>query len=113
MMKRIVIVGATSGIAKECARIWVNESPVELTLVVRDAARTQPLIADLMVRSPHSKIAAIATDFNSPAAISGLVDSVYQGKTIDIVLIARRRIFQSRDTYFLRPRTLASGDSFA
>lgn len=88
MMKRIVIVGATSGIAKECARIWVNESPVELTLVVRDVARTQPLIADLMVRSPHSKIAAIATDFNSPAAISGLVDSVYQGKTIDIVLIA-------------------------
>jgi decaprenylphospho-beta-D-erythro-pentofuranosid-2-ulose 2-reductase len=87
-MKRIVIIGATSGIATECARIWVNQSPVEMTLVVREAARAQALVADLMVRSPQSKITAIATDFNNPAAISGLVDSIYQGRTIDNVLIA-------------------------
>jgi decaprenylphospho-beta-D-erythro-pentofuranosid-2-ulose 2-reductase len=88
MMKRIVIVGATSGIAKECARIWVKESPVELTLVVRDTSRAQALVSDLLVRSPNSKIDAISTDFTSPAAIKGLVDAVYQSKTIDIVLIA-------------------------
>ena len=87
-MKRIVIVGATSGIAKECARIWVKESPVELTLVVRDTSRAQALVSDLLVRSPNSKIDAISTDFTSPAAIKGLVDAVYQSKTIDIVLIA-------------------------
>ena len=88
MMKRIVIVGATSGIAKECARIWVKESLVELTLVVRDTSRAQALVSDLLVRSPNSKIDAISTDFTSPAAIKGLVDAVYQSKTIDIVLIA-------------------------
>jgi short-subunit dehydrogenase len=88
MMKRIVIVGATSGIAKECARIWVKESPVELTLVVRDTSRAQALVSDLLVRSPSSKIDAISTDFTSPAAIKGLVDAVYQSKTIDVVLIA-------------------------
>jgi short-subunit dehydrogenase len=87
-MKRIVIVGATSGIAKECARIWIKESPVELTLVVRDTSRAQALVSDLLVRSPNSKIDAISTDFTSPAAIKGLVDAVYQSKTIDIVLIA-------------------------
>ena len=88
MMKRIVIVGATSGIAKECARIWVKESAVDLTLVVRDVARAQPLIADLQVRSPHSKIEAIAVNFNDATAIHNMVEVVYHSRTIDNVLIA-------------------------
>jgi short-subunit dehydrogenase len=88
MMKRIVIVGATSGIAKECSRIWVKESAVDLTLVVRDAIRAQPLVADLQVRSPHSKIEAVTVDFNDATSIRNLVEVVYHSRTIDNVLIA-------------------------
>jgi short-subunit dehydrogenase len=96
-MKRIVIVGATSGIAKECARIWVKESAVDLTLVVRDVARAQPLIADLQVRSPHSKIEAIAVDFNDATAIRNLVEVVYHSRTIDNVLIAHGTLSNQKE----------------
>lgn len=88
MMKRIVIVGATSGIAKECARLWVKDTAVDLTLVVRDASRVQALAADLQVRSPLSKIEVLITDFTNPVAIKDLVEQVYHSRTIDNVLIA-------------------------
>ena len=88
MMKRIVIIGATSGIAKECARIWVKEGAVDLTLVVRDIAKAQPLAADLQVRSPLSRVEVLTTDFTDPAAIDDLVQTVYHSRTIDQVLIA-------------------------
>jgi len=88
-MKKIVIVGATSGIAIECARIWVKQTPANLVLVVRDLERAKPLVADLLVRSPESTVEVLACNFIDPSAIRDLVLVITQLGPIDIVLIAQ------------------------
>ena len=43
-MKRIVIIGATSIIAQECAKLWLKESPKNLILVVRDVNKAHRVL---------------------------------------------------------------------
>jgi short-subunit dehydrogenase len=96
-MKKIVIVGATSGIAIECARIWVKQAPANLVLVVRDLERAKPLVADLLVRSPESSVEIITCNFIDPSAICDLVLVITQSGPIDIVLIAQGTLPDQRD----------------
>lgn len=86
--KRIVIVGATSAIAEHCARLWVKDARVDLTLVGRDLGKTERVAADLRVRSPQSVIRVLVADFLEPLAISQLVDSLVAEGTVHLVLIA-------------------------
>ncbi|OGR00819.1 MAG: short-chain dehydrogenase [Deltaproteobacteria bacterium RIFOXYD12_FULL_55_16] len=86
--ERIVIVGATSAIAEHCARLWVKEAVVDLTLVGRDLGRTERVAADLRVRSPQSVIRVLVADFLAPLAISQLVDGIVAEGPVHIVLIA-------------------------
>jgi decaprenylphospho-beta-D-erythro-pentofuranosid-2-ulose 2-reductase len=87
-MKRIVIVGATSGIAQQCARLWAEAGPVHLTLLGRDTARTEAVATDLRVRSPGSTLRVATCDFLEPAAIGRAVDDAVADGVPDIVLIA-------------------------
>jgi len=86
--KRIVIIGATSAIAKHCARLWVTDTPVNLTLVGRDADKTERVAADLRVRCPQSVIQVLTVDFINPLAIQQLVDGIVDEGRVDTVLIA-------------------------
>lgn len=86
--KRIVIIGATSAIAEHCARLWVKKAAVDLTLVVRDKAKTERVAADIQVRSPQSVIRILKADFIDPAAIRQLVDGIVADGTLHTVLIA-------------------------
>lgn len=86
--KRIVIIGATSAIAKHCARLWVQNQVVDLTLIGRDAKRIERVAVDLKVRSPQSEIQVVQAKFLDPAAISATVKSVLRSSPVDIVLIA-------------------------
>ncbi len=86
--KRIVIIGATSAIAKHCARLWVTDTPVNLTLVGRNADKTERVAADLRVRSPHSVIRVLTADFINPLAIQQLVDGIVREGLVHTVLIA-------------------------
>ena len=86
--RRIVIVGATSGIAEHCARLWVVGTPVDLTLVGRDAGRVEQVAADLRVRNPNSHIRVVQVEFLDPGAIEATVDSIVRQGAVDIVLIA-------------------------
>lgn len=86
--KRIVIVGATSSIAEQCARLWVQESPVDLVLIGRDVAKTEIMAADLQARSSGSSVQSLQTDFVDPVAIKNLVAGIAQNGAIDIALIA-------------------------
>ncbi len=86
--KRNVIIGATSAIAEHCARLWVQGEPGDITLVGRDAARTERVAADLRVRSPQSVIRVVQAEFLDPIAIQAVVDSVVDQGTVDTVLIA-------------------------
>ena len=87
-MKKIVIIGATSAIAEHCAKIWLENKAVDLTLLGRDMMRLDRVAADLKVRSPLSKIRTIQADFSAPRAITATVDDIVQSGDVDIVLIA-------------------------
>ena len=85
---RIVIVGATSSMAEHCARLWVAQSDVDLSLLGRDLNRTERVAADLRVRSPGSSVRTVSTHFTDPAAIQATVNALAAQGRIDIVLIA-------------------------
>lgn len=89
VVKRIVIVGATSAMAEQCARIWVAKGPVDMTLVGRDERRMRQISADLSVRSPQSVFHVRQVDFNQAAPIATLAGDLAEGGSIDIVLIAQ------------------------
>jgi decaprenylphospho-beta-D-erythro-pentofuranosid-2-ulose 2-reductase len=86
--KRIVIVGATSAIAEHCARLWVTDAVVDLTLAGRDPDKAERVAVDLRVRSPQSVIRVHEADFIDPLAIRRLVDGIVTEGAVDIVLIA-------------------------
>ena len=86
--KRIVIIGATSAIAEHCARLWVQNQPVDLTLVGRDTQRIERVATDLKVRSPQSQIRVVQAEFLDPEAIDATVENIVQSGNVDIVLIA-------------------------
>ena len=84
---RIVIIGATSAIAEQCARLWVRAA-VDIVLIGRDLVRVSRVAADLRVRSPHSSVTAHEVNFFNPARITTLAQKLAVEKAIDIVLIA-------------------------
>jgi decaprenylphospho-beta-D-erythro-pentofuranosid-2-ulose 2-reductase len=85
---RIVIIGATSAIAEHCARLWVMDAAIDLTLVGRNLEKTERVAADLRVRSPQSVIRVLAADFVDPLAITQLVNGIVAQGEIHIALIA-------------------------
>jgi len=85
---KIVIIGATSGIAEHCCRLWLAEQPAELVLVARDAAKMEKIAADLRVRSPASTISTLHGDFLDQAFIQRTVDGAVATGPVDIALIA-------------------------
>lgn len=87
-MPRIVVVGATSGIAEQCCRVWLEKGPVDLTLVVRDPGRGEKVARDLRVRSPASTVSVMTADFCSVADIERVAERTHEGGIVDIVLIA-------------------------
>jgi len=86
--KRIVIIGATSAIAEHCARLWVKDAAVNLTLVARNPEKAECVAADLRVRSPQSMIRVLETDFIDPLAIQQLVDGIVAEGSVHTILIA-------------------------
>lgn len=87
-IKRVVIIGGTSAIAEHCARLWIMDDEVELTLVGRDSEKTERVAADLRVRSPRSAIRVYKANFIDPVAIRQLVDEIVAGGELHTVLIA-------------------------
>lgn len=86
--RRIVIVGATSSIAEHCARLWVQDQPLDLTLIGRDAVRVGRVAQDLRVRSPQSQVREVLADFTDPALIKATVNAIVADGAVDTVLIA-------------------------
>ena len=96
-IKRIAIIGATSSIAEHCARIWAQQDSVELILVGRDQKKLDVVSADLLVRSPNTKIEIVITDFIDPNAIQKIVDSFFAISPIDIALIAHGTLPEQKE----------------
>lgn len=88
MNKHIVIVGATSGIAEHCARLWLAAGADRVTLVGRDAARTELVAADLRVRAPQAAITTVTGGFLTPAEIEATVAEAVASGVPNMVLVA-------------------------
>ena len=86
--KKIVIIGATSSIAEQCARLWAKVEPSEIVLVGRNLDKVERVASDLKVRTPGTTITSIQVDFLDPNQIQTLVDQVYRTGNVDIALIA-------------------------
>jgi hypothetical protein len=95
--KRIAIIGATSSIAERCARQWAMQESVELILVGRNQKKLEVVYADLLVRSPKTKVDMVVTDFIDPDAISKTVVSLFATGSIDIALIAHGTLPDQKD----------------
>ncbi len=85
---RIVVIGATSAIAEHCCRLWVERGPVDLTLVARDATRTERIATDLRVRGPASTVTVMTADFVDAKDIARVAKATTDAGAVDIVLIA-------------------------
>lgn len=88
-IQRIVIIGATSSMAEHCARHWVADRDVHMTLVGRDQERLDRIAADLRVRGPLAEIKTQWASFLEPASIAHAVDAMAVQGPIDLVLIAQ------------------------
>lgn len=87
--KRIVVIGATSAIAHQCARIWAAQDSVDFVLVGRNKDRLDRAAADLRARSAASKASVIVCDLIDPVAIQSRVGEICASGLLDIVLIAQ------------------------
>lgn len=86
--RHLVIVGATSGIAQHCARLWLQQPVARLVLVGRDAARLETVAQDLRVRNPKTVIDVCAGALSGAAGIQALARQVLALGLPDTVLIA-------------------------
>ncbi len=85
---RIVVIGATSGIAEQCCRLWLQRGPADLVLVARDAAKAERIATDLRVRGPGSTVEVMIANFVDTADIGRVADATTAAGPVDIVLIA-------------------------
>lgn len=89
-MAKIVIIGATSGIAEHCARLWAAQGGSDMVLVGRDATRLDPIAADLTVRGASAQV--LAHDDLTPQGCASLVAQACAGGVPQIVLIAQGQL---------------------
>ena len=95
--KKIVIVGATSAIAEQCARLWSKETPAEMILVGRDHEKVERIASDLRVRTPTTTITSFQTDFLDPDQIQTAVDRIFREGAVDIALVAHGSLPSQED----------------
>jgi decaprenylphospho-beta-D-erythro-pentofuranosid-2-ulose 2-reductase len=88
MSRKIVIIGATSTIAEQCARIWAAQAHTDLYLVGRSEKALNEIVADLKVRGPQNQISSQTADFLDPISIEHTVQSLCETQVPDLVLIA-------------------------
>ncbi len=87
MAKNILIVGATSGIAMACARLWAGQG-ARLFLVGRNTARLQQVADDLVVRGAVEAFTH-ELDINALAAHAAMLEHARRALgEFDIVLVA-------------------------
>ena len=86
-MKKVLIIGATSAIAEQCARIWATRGD-ELYLVARNESHLKTIATDLKVRGAFS-VAINCIDLNEIDHHTELLDAAEDTMgCIDVVLIA-------------------------
>ena len=87
-LKRIVIVGATSAMAEQSARLWAERGPCAFVLVGRDGTTLERIARDLRLRRPGTEAEVIAAQFVTADEVAALMARIAAIGTPDVVLIA-------------------------
>jgi short-subunit dehydrogenase len=85
---RIVVVSATSAIARGCIEQWAASGSHEVLLVGRSNERLQAIEADMSIRFPNSKFSSLAMHLDSTDEIARLT-SLLEKKPVDLALVAQ------------------------
>lgn len=85
-MKHILIIGATSGIATACARLWAAQGH-RLFLAARDGGKLDALAADLRVRGANA-VDTFTLDANDLDRHHPLLQAATRAGALDVALIA-------------------------
>ena len=94
-MKKIIIIGATSAIAEQCARLWAARGDT-LYLVGRNSERLHIIAADLKVRGA-TETHSYCTDLNALDNHAVLLDAAEEAMgRIDTILIAHGTLSDQR-----------------
>ena len=105
-MKGILIIGATSAIAEQCARIWAAKGDA-LHLVARNEQHIQTIAADLKVRGA-SEVTTYCADLNDIEKHIALFDMAEEALgSVDIVLIAHGTLSNQKKCELSVDKTLA------
>lgn len=88
-MTTVAIFGATSGIAKECARQWVSAGVTRFHLVGRDRDALEVVSHDLSARNSDVVVLTHVGDLTSWQDISRMSAEIQAHEVPDIVLIAQ------------------------
>jgi decaprenylphospho-beta-D-erythro-pentofuranosid-2-ulose 2-reductase len=82
------LIGATSGIAEQCALLWAQRPGARLQLVGRDAQKLERVRAHLQISHPAAQITVLVADLGSPSGITQMADQLFTSGAPDMVLIA-------------------------
>ena len=105
-MKGILIIGATSAIAEQCARIWAAKGDA-LHLVARNEQHIQTIAADLKVRGA-SEVTTYCADLNDIEKHIELLDMAEEVLgSVDTVLIAHGTLSNQKMCELSVDKTLA------
>ena len=85
---RIVVVSATSAIARGCIEQWAASGSHEVLLVGRSNERLQAIEADMSIRFPNSKFSSLAMHLDSTDEIARLT-TLLEKKPVDLALVAQ------------------------
>lgn len=85
-MKRILIVGATSGIAQAVARIYASQRS-RLVLLARDKEKLSLLASDLVARGAD-EVQTFVFDANDWGGTAVIVDEAWRGAEFDLAIVA-------------------------
>ena len=85
---RIVVISATSAIARACIAEWAKTGEHEFLLVGRSLERLKTIESDLSIRFAGSKFSSLTLDLGSSAAATDLAESLSR-KPVDVALVAQ------------------------
>ena len=105
-MKKILVIGATSAIAENCARVWATKGDA-MHLVARNEQHVQTIAADLKVRGA-SNVTTYCADLNDMNRHKELLNSADEALGgVDTVLIAHGTLSNQKNCELSVKETLA------
>ena len=86
--KRIVIVGASSAMAEQAARVWAERGLCAFVLVGRDGLTLERIAQDLRLRRPGTEAQVIEAQFVTATEVADLMSRIAAIGLPDVALIA-------------------------